>query len=112
MNPIVRRVASLDRGPDSAGINREGITTRAYAAREGPSVGTLYQWRRELKSQVFATASPVSPPGGFVAVTVPPVSGVTRDAVACRVRLAAGVTLELTSLPSAAWLASVLEALG
>ena len=95
-----------------AAIEREGITTRAYAAREGLSVGALYQWRRALKSQVLAAASPVPPPGGFVAVTVPTVSEATRDTVACRLRLGADVTLELTSLPSAAWLANVVEALG
>ena len=95
-----------------AAIEREGITTRAYAAREGLSVGALYQWRRALKSRMLATASPVPPSGGFVAVTVPTVSGATRDAVVCRLRLGAGVTLELTSLPSAAWLASVVGALG
>jgi transposase-like protein len=89
-----------------AAIEREGVTTKAYAAREGLSVGALYQWRRALKA---GEASPVQ---GFVAVTVPTVSGVTREAVACRLRLAAGVTLELTSVPSAAWLASVVEALG
>ena len=94
-----------------AAIEREGITTRAYAAREGLSVGALYQWRRALKSRLLATASPTLP-GGFVAVTVPPVNGATREAVACRLRLAGGVTLELTSLPSAAWLANVVEALG
>jgi transposase-like protein len=95
-----------------AAIEREGITTRAYAAREGLSVGALYQWRRELKSRVLSAASPSPPPGGFVAVTVPPMTGGSREAVVCRLRLAAGVTLELTSLPSAAWLASVLGALG
>jgi transposase-like protein len=95
-----------------AAIEREGITTRAYAAREGLSVGALYQWRRELKSRVLSAVSPPPPSGGFVAVTVPTVSGATRDAVACRLRLGAGVTLELTSVPSAAWLASVVEALG
>jgi hypothetical protein len=93
-----------------AAIEREGITTRAYAAREGLSVGALYQWRRELKSRMLAPET--APPGGFVAVTVPTVSGVTRDAVACRLQLGGGVTLELTSLPSAGWLASVVEALG
>jgi transposase len=95
-----------------AAIEREGITTRAYAAREGLSVGALYQWRRELKSRVLSAASPAPPPGGFVALTVPPMTGSTRDAVACRLRLGGAVTLELTSLPSAAWLASVVEALG
>ena len=95
-----------------AAIEREGITTQAYAAREGLSVGALYQWRRALKSRVLATASPAPRPGGFVAVTVPPVSGATREAVACRLRLGGAVTLELTSLPSAAWLANVVEAVG
>lgn len=92
-----------------AAIEREGITTRAYAAREGLSVGALYQWRRALKSRVLASAAP---PSGFVAVTVPPMTGGTREAVACRLRLGGGVTLELTSLPSAGWLASVVEVLG
>lgn len=92
-----------------AAIEREGITTRAYAAREGLSVGALYQWRRALKSRA---AGAVPPGQGFVAVTVPPVSGITREGVACRLRLGGGVTLELTSLPSAAWLAGLVEALG
>ena len=95
-----------------AASEREGITTRAYATREGLSVGALYQWRRALKSRVLAAGSPVPAAAGFLAVTVPPMTGGNRDAVACRLRLGGGVTLELTTLPSAAWLASVHEALG
>lgn len=92
-----------------AAIEREGITTKAYAEREGLSVGALYQWRRELKSRVLA---PTTPRAEFVRLAVPPESTEQRDAVACRLRLGLGVTVELMSLPSAAWLASVAEALG
>jgi transposase-like protein len=87
-----------------AAIEREGITTRAYAQREGLSVGALYQWRRELKARGQAVAG-----GGFVAVQVAPPA--IEPASGCRLRLGAQVVLELSALPSAQWVAGLGAAL-
>ena len=53
-------------------IDAEGISARAYAAREGLAIQSLYQWRQKL-SQVprpHGTDSAVSMTSGFMAVKV------------------------------------------
>lgn len=79
-----------------AAIEHEGITTKAYAEREGLSVGALYQWQRELKARALA---PRSASGSFVAVLVAPLDRPAR----CRLRLGDGLQLELSELPSPHW---------
>ena len=87
-----------------AAIEREGIATKAYAEREGLSVAMLYAWRRELKSRSIQV--PVTQKR-FVAVEV------TESArpAPCRLRLGAGVELELSALPAPEWLAALHAAL-
>ena len=85
-----------------AAIKREGITTKAYAEREGLSVGSLYQWRHELKGHAPHCAG-----GGFVAVELDLPSRTER----CVLRLSGGAALELEALPGPAWLAALSAAL-
>lgn len=89
-----------------AAIEREGITTRAYAAREGLSVAALYQWRRDLKARRRAQSAKGA---GFVAVTVPSVAAKSEpgQSAACRVHVGDGVTLELSAVPTAQWVAAL-----
>jgi len=92
-----------------AAIEREGITTRAYAAREGLSVAALYWWRRELKERTRVQAAMGV---GFVAVTVPAVANAEAGhSTACRLRISEGVTLELSAVPTAQWVAALCAAL-
>lgn len=88
-----------------AAIEREGITTRAYADREGLSVAALYHWRRELKERVRA---PNAGSGGFVAVTVPvEVSAKSEPAARCRIQVRNGVIMEFSAMPPAEWVAAL-----
>lgn len=85
-----------------AAIEAEGISTQAYARREGISAATLYYWRRRLKPTVSSSA----------AVSLVPVQVREEMAVAprCTVWLAPGVRLELSTLPPASWLSEVTAA--
>lgn len=85
-----------------AAIEREGVTTKAYAEREGLSVGALYQWRRELKAP-----APHCVGGGFVAVELERPARTER----CLLRLSGGVALELAQLPGPNWVAALCAAL-
>ena len=52
-------------------IDAEGISTAAYAERERLSLGSLYQWRQKLKSDVaIAISQAPTSSSGFVAVRV------------------------------------------
>lgn len=85
-----------------AAIEREGISTKAYAEREGLSVGSLYQWRREFKGH-----SPHCADAGFVAVELERPPQTER----CVLRLSGGVALELAELPGPNWRAALCAAL-
>lgn len=85
-------------------IETEGITTKAYAEREGLSVKALYQWRKRL----VASARRDRPGGGFVPVQVArPVPAVAG----CTVVIDVELRLECVALPSVDWLAALSAAL-
>jgi hypothetical protein len=84
-------------------IDAEGISTKAYAAREGLSAAALYHWRKRMKAR-----EAVSEVGaGFVALRVD--QGDTP--MSCTVVMAPGLRLELVQLPTPAWLAALSTAL-
>jgi transposase len=86
-----------------AAIEREGLSTKAYADREGLPVRQLYHWRRQMKLGGGAAA------GGFIAVQVspaePPVCG-------CRLRLGEQAELVFSGLPDVQWVARLVKAMG
>lgn len=89
-------------------ITAEGITTMAYAKREGLSSSALYYWRKHLKNGVATgalTASPVAvrPTRQFVPVQVSDMSQAAR----CSLTVAPDVRLELVQLPDPEWLAAL-----
>lgn len=84
-------------------IEREGITTRAYARREGLSVAALYYWRRALQE---SARLPKAKAGGFVAVALPPEMD-PDQATPYRVRIRDAVTLEFPAMPPAEWVAAL-----
>ena len=90
-----------------AAIEAEGVTTKAYAEREGLAVGSLYEWRRRLKSGQPTQRRPQGGVG-FVSVQVRPVS----EPMGCTLAIGAGVRLELSQLPSPEWLAALSAAVG
>ncbi len=89
-----------------AAIEAEGITTKAYAQREGLSVGALYQWRKRLAAG--SRPSPARAVGGFVPVRV---ASRPTEAIGCTVVLEPGLRLECAALPGVDWLAALSVAL-
>lgn len=87
-----------------AAIEREGVSTKAYAEREGLSAAALYQWRGVLKKR--ATEGEPQCYGDFVAVQCAQAAPIS-SAVVCTLKLAGALTLELSVLPSVAWLAAL-----
>jgi len=91
-------------------IDAEGISARAYAAREGLAIQSLYQWRQKL-SQVprsHGADSAVSMTSGFVAVKVTETMFSEPSRWMLRLR---GVELQLPAHPDAHWLAELVVAL-
>lgn len=89
-----------------AAIEAEGISTQAYAKREGLSAAALYWWRRRLKG---SQATPVHPVrrGCFVPVQVRR----TSEPIGCTLVIGA-MTMELSQLPGPDWLAALSAAVG
>jgi transposase len=87
-----------------AAIEQEGVSTKAYAEREGVSVASLYHWRNKLQRRGKARERGLG--GDFVAVQWADVSP-TTPSVMCTLRLAGGLTLECSVLPSAQWLVAL-----
>jgi transposase len=88
-------------------VKRERISASAYARRHGLSLASLYYWRRKL--QVAATASAGGAIGKFVALRVLDES-LAAQAGHCTLLLGSDLRLELTALPSPAWLLAVAQA--
>lgn len=94
-----------------AAIEAEGVSTKAYAEREGLAAASLYFWRRRLKAEGAAILAEAAarPPARFLAVRVaPPVAADAQRP--CTVVLPAGLHLELAALPAPAWLAALAAA--
>lgn len=87
-------------------IKAEGITTNAYAQREGLSVGALYQWRKRFAAG--GRPSPAHAVGGFVPVRV---ASRPTEAIGCTVVIEPGLRLECAALPGVDWLAALSVAL-
>ncbi|MBD5802146.1 hypothetical protein AZOA_15720 [Azoarcus sp. Aa7] len=86
-------------------IEAEGITTKAYAEREGLSPQALYQWRKRLVAGGRRSRGKL---GGFVPIQIEP-SMATR--AGCTVVIDAGLRLECATLPAVDWLAALSVAL-
>lgn len=84
-------------------IEAEGISTQAYARREGLSAASLYYWRKRLK---YGVKQGDTPAPQLVAVQL----NAPTTEPHCTMWLASGVRLELSALPPAHWLAQVVGA--
>lgn len=80
---------------------KESLSIRAYAAREGLSAQSLYGFKKQLKRRRGGGASV---PGLPTFATVQ----VTRSSGQCELAFGGGVTLRLEQLPDPAWLIAVL----
>ena len=91
-------------------IDAEGISTRAYAAREGLAIQSLYQWRQKLgQTRRPLGADPsVGMGSGFVAVNV--TGPLTSQSGAWMLRVG-GLELELPAHPDPHWLVGLIVAL-
>ncbi|MEN9478279.1 MAG: hypothetical protein RLZZ300_2420 [Pseudomonadota bacterium] len=88
-------------------IEAEGITTKAYAEREGLSPQALYQWRKRLVAGDRRSRAKLGV-GGFVPIQIKP-SMTARTG--CTVVIGADLRLECTALPAVDWLAELSAAL-
>jgi len=92
-------------------IEAEGITTKAYAEREGLSPQALYQWRKRLVAggrRNRAERGDHAQRGGFVPIQIEP--SMTPRA-GCTVVIDAQLRLECATLPGVDWLAALSAAL-
>ena len=91
-------------------IEAEGISARAYAAREGLAIQSLYQWRQKLgQTRRTLGADPsVGMGSGFVTVNV--TGPLTSQSGVWMLRVG-GVELELPAHPDAHWLVGLVMAL-
>jgi transposase-like protein len=78
-----------------AAIKAEGITTQAYAKREGLSVNNLYYWRKRL-NRVGTSSGTAQPARHFVAVQVHEVN----EPLGCQLRIGPSVQLDLPQVPN------------
>ena len=86
-----------------AAINRETISTNAYAQRHGIAVKRLYYWQRKLRAAAVATPLRKHQPKAFVALCVAePVAA--PGPTSCTLVLESGMRLEMSALPAPAWL--------
>lgn len=100
-------------------IEQEGISTKAYAAREGLNLQSLYQWRHALKQKRAGGGDPLSlvltprvPPRQFVQVSASSVGAVSAQTLRCCLVLPSGVRLEMSDMPSARWVTELAHELG
>ena len=82
---------------------------RAYAAREGLAIQSLYQWRQKLgQTQRSAGAGRLSVSSGFVAVKV--TETLVSEPASWMLRMG-GVELELPAHPDPSWLVGLVVAM-
>lgn len=86
-------------------IEAEGITTKAYAEREGLSAQALYQWRKRLIAGERSSRAKV---GGFIPIQFESPAPIRCG---CTVVIDADLRLECAVLPSVDWLAALSAAL-
>ena len=91
-------------------IDAEGISARAYAAREGLAIQSLYQWRQKLSHvpSSHGADSAVSMTSGFMAVKV--TETMVSEPARWMVRLGE-VELELPAHPDPHWLVGLVVAM-
>ncbi|MBC7498900.1 MAG: hypothetical protein H7315_00060 [Herminiimonas sp.] len=89
-------------------VKREGTSTSAYAKRHGVSLKSLYRWQRTLKC-VPALPTTANLPVAFVSLRVAE-SAVDAPSSGCSLMLGTGLRLEMSSLPSPDWLATLMHA--
>ena len=90
-------------------IEAEGITTAAYARREGLSLDLLYQWRRKLSlAPTSLPTSRLEPSSGFVALRVTESLHAIPKAWTLRFQ---GMELSFPERPDPLWVADLCRSL-
>ena len=90
-------------------IDAEGISARAYAAREGLAIQSLYQWRQKLgQTQRSHGADRASVSSGFVAVKVS--ETLVSESASWMLRMG-GIEMELPAHPDPNWLVGLVVAM-
>jgi hypothetical protein len=99
-------------GGHIAAIKAQAITAKAYAARHGLVLSTLYYWQSKLKStgvsRVTVPMATAAQPGKFITLQVKTADRpVLPAAPNCTLVIGLGVRLEMTALPEPQWLVAL-----
>ena len=89
-----------------AAAKLESISASEYARRHGFAVSALYYWQRKLKSPTSVRAAAQA--SKFVALRVADAAGEPPGHY--MLALPSGLTLSMSALPAAAWLAALARA--
>lgn len=89
-------------------LQREVMAVSAYAKEHGLALSSLYYWRRKLKLAAGVGAVGAAT-GKFVSLRLVEAAPAVC-AIHCTLLLASGLRLEMTALPSPAWLAAFEQA--
>lgn len=90
-------------------IAAEGISTKAYAEREGLSAAALYYWRKRLKAEAASSDTHSAAPTPKRCLVPVEITG-KQPPGACTLTVAPGIQLELAQWPSPEWLARLATA--
>ncbi|MES2741750.1 MAG: hypothetical protein V4754_12470 [Pseudomonadota bacterium] len=88
---------------------RQAVAASVYARQHGLTLASLYYWRRKLKLAAAVNTGGDSPVGKFVALRVMDAAA-SVPSCPCTLVLGSGLRLELTALPSPAWLLALEQA--
>jgi len=94
-----------------AAIENSGLTTVAYARREGLSAKRLYQWRSRLRERLAPTAVAADVSRRFIALQVRDTEVRPIPSSGCTLTLAPGLRLDLPSVPALEWLSRLVTAM-
>ncbi|WP_373991699.1 hypothetical protein [Duganella sp. BuS-21] len=87
---------------------REGAAASVHARQHGLTLASLYYWRRKLTPTTVADSA-CGTTGKFVALRVVDAQASPANG-ACTLVLGSGLRLEMTALPSPAWLLALEQA--
>ena len=96
--------------PHIEAMERESVTTKAYAERHGLALHSLYYWRHKIKAAVEPKAEAGDRNSAFVALRVEESVAIQRPS-GCTLTLGDDMRLEFSTMPGPEWLATLKHAL-
>jgi hypothetical protein len=96
--------------PHIEAMERESVTTKAYAERHGLALHSLYYWRQKIKAAAEPKAEAGDRSCAFVALRVEESVAIQRPS-GCTLTLGDDVRVEFSTMPGPEWLAALKHAL-